>query len=194
MAILIHNTYPWSFHACHCSTPPLSTSWPLILLKAVYRLEMLLDRDTNKFFDKDITEYLDKYQNKHINKYNDRLIDKLGNMRINLDKKNPSAWTSTSFNRCPGRCFSSTTPTQSTRCPPTASTQLPRQPHIAVTRSHAALTPLPLDSQSCESAQPKPSPPTPTEGWHAELQMNWLLATSPKNVNWLHEHYQEVKA
>ncbi len=38
-----------------------------------------------------------------------------------------------------------------------------------------------LDSHA--TSQPEPSPPT--EGWHAEPQVNWLLATSPKKTHWL---------
>ena len=38
-----------------------------------------------------------------------------------------------------------------------------------------------LDSKTV--SQPQPAPPT--EGWHAEPQVNWLLATSPKKTHWL---------
>ncbi len=40
--------------------------------------------------------------------------------------------------------------------------------------------------------QPQPTPPK--EGWHAEPQVNWLLATSPKKVNWLRSHGLEQNA
>ena len=60
-----------------------------------------------------------------------------------------------------------------------------------VAKNTAVSDSLGTETQSNSTNQPQPA--APTEGWHAEPQVNWLLATSPKKVNWLRFREQEAR-